>query len=365
VISVERRKRRTWAVAAASGCAVLLVLSAFLWVEDPAAFRVLGLDGASGPAVNGTVNESYDIQSYTSSVDGTALWYYEWLPLGYQASHSYPFLLYLHGKGYQGGQVFNTIGGVSAVNAAISHGFIVGALETRSEGGFYLNSVYTGPQQQDVLDAIAHEKSVRAVSSVWLFGFSMGTMGAFALAEHYPGLISGIGVIGSCPDLYQVEAYKISVGEQSDFNFWLQVTGGSLANQSAYADGLTYYISAFRFFPQNLSGVRLYVSEGGNDRNCPDDPEIYPFEQGNDTVLDSSCLVATSLDEPANCTTPYAALAAKDPSQFQYRYVYDPNGSHTLDLLDGSDMIGFFLGQEPTGSYLSPGLGGTPYAPPA
>jgi pimeloyl-ACP methyl ester carboxylesterase len=356
------RSRSPGRVAACVGCVILLVLSGFLWVEDPALFRVVGLDRAAGPTQNGTVNESFDIQTYTSTVDGTALSYYEWLPFGYTPSQSYPFLLYLHGKGYQGGQVFNTVGGTSAINAAIANGFIVGSLETRSEGGFYLNSRYTGPQQQDVLDAIVHEKSVRSVSSVWLFGFSMGTMGAFALAEHYPGLVSGIGVIASCPDLYEVEAYKISVGEQSDFNYWLEVTGGGLANQSAYADGLTYYISAFRFFPQNLSGVRLYMSEGGNDANCPDNPEIFPFEQGNNTVLVSSCLTAAQLDEPTNCTTPYATLATQDPSQYQYRFVYDPTGSHTLDLLDGNDMVQFFLGHEPTGSYLSSGLGGIPYA---
>jgi pimeloyl-ACP methyl ester carboxylesterase len=351
---------RSWRIATAVGCAILVTTISIVWIEDPGILAGLGLGGPGGASHNGTIEESYDLQSYSSSIDGTPLSYYEWLPLGYTPSQSYPFLLYLHGKGYQGGQVFGIAGGISAVNAGISQGFIVGALETRSEGGFYVDSKYTGPQEQDVLDAITHEKMIRSVSGVWLFGFSMGTMGAFSIAEHHPGLVRGIGVIAPCPDLYEVEAYKVSVNLTDDFNFWLQVTGGSLANQSAYADGLTYYLSAFRYSPQNLSGVRLYVSAGGNDRDCPNNPKIFGFQQANDTLTESTCTTAASLDEPANCTAPYGRLALQNPSGYPCRYVYDPTGPHSLDLLNGNDMVAFFLGAAPTGSYEAT-LGGVPF----
>jgi pimeloyl-ACP methyl ester carboxylesterase len=348
-------RRSTMWIGSVAIVAILLVVTVVV-VQGPSDWLPFGAGGGAG---NGTVNESSTTQSYTSSVDGASLSYYEWLPIGFNASQSYPFLLFLHGKGHGGDQVFTEAGGVSAINAAIQDGFIVGSLNTRTNGGFYIDSQYTGPQEQDVLDALQHEQQLRHVSTLWLFGESMGTMGAYSIAEHHPGLLAGIGVIATCPDLYEIQAYKIAVGRSSDLNFWLGVTGGSLANQSSYADGLTYYESAFRFFPQNLSGTRLYVVQGGDDVDCPNNPNIWPFQQANDTILDSTCNVATTMDEPADCTTPFATLESEHPGQYHYRYVYEATAPHTLDDLDGPDMIHYFLGQSSYGLYTA-GIGGTP-----
>lgn len=349
---------REASVAGAVIVAILVILVTVVVVGGPAGWLPFG-SGRGGMSGNDTVDGPSTLQSYSSSVDGTPLNYYEWLPIGYNASDTYPFLLFLHGKGHGGDQVFTEAGGVSAINAAIAHGFIVGSLNTRTNGGFYINSQYTGPQEQDVLDALHHEQQLRHVSTLWLFGESMGTMGAYSIAEHNPGLISGIGVIASCPDLYEIQAYKIAVGRSSDLSFWLGVTGGSLSNQSSYADGLTYYESAFRFFPQNLTGVQLYVVQGGDDIDCPNNPALWPFQQANDTILDSTCNIATSMDEPANCTTPFATLETEHPGEYHYRYVYEAAAPHTLDALDGSDMIQYFLGQGADGLFTA-GIGGTP-----
>lgn len=310
----------------------------------------------------GNPSGAFTTQYYRSSVDGTLLSYYEWLPASYSPSTHSPLLLYLHGKGAQGDQLYQDPDGVSTITDALAAGYIVISLNTRNPGGFYVNSPYTGPEQQDVLDAIAHEKQLRAVSSLWVFGVSMGTMGAYSLAEHFPGLVKGIGVVATCPDLYEVQAYKIATNRSSDLDYFLNTTGGYLANQSAYAAAETYYLSAFRYYPQNLSNVRLYAVQGGNDTDCPNNPDIWGFQQANNTLLNSTCLVATNLDEPAQCTTPFASLEQKYPTRYHYRYVYVPTGIHTLDILDPLDMLAFFAGTVPTGVYWATS-GGVPGPP--
>ncbi len=183
-----------------------------------------------------------------------------------------------------------------------------------------MNSLYTGPQEQDVLDAIAHAKTLRSVSQLWLTGVSMGTMGAFSLVAHHPGLIRGIGVIASCSDLYEVQAYKIATNQSSDFDDFLNTTGGYLANQSLSAAAETYYLSSLRFYPQNFSQVRIYAAQGGDDLSCPNNPALWGYQQANNTFVNSTCLVATNLSEPAQCTRPLATLAARNPGKYQFRY---------------------------------------------
>ena len=311
----------------------------------------------------GNPSGPFTTQYFASSVDGHLLSYYEWLPASYNPSHSYPLLLYLHGKGGQGNQIYSDPAGLATIHSALADGFLVAAFNTRDPGGFYVNSPFTGPQEQDLLDAISHEKHLRPVTTLWVFGVSMGTMGAYSLAEHHPGLVRGIGVIASCSDLYQVQSYKISVNRSADFAYFLNTTGGYLANQSAYAASETYYLSAFRFYPQNLSGVRLYVVQGGNDLDCPNNPNVWGFQMANNTILNSTCLTASALNEPASCTVPFQSLAAASPAKYHYRYVYESTGGHTLDLLDPADMLGYFLGVSSDGLYwASPG--GDPYVPP-
>jgi len=300
---------------------------------------------------NGTFGSVAVTRYYASSVDGRILDLREWLPFGFNRAHAYPILVFLHGKGYQGSELPDSTGGASAISAGVTHGFIVVALDTRTANGFYVNSRYTGPQEQDVLDGIHFESAIHHVSAVYLLGMSMGTMGALSIAEHHPGLISGVAAVSACPDLFEVQDFKLSDNRSLDLEPWLRVTGGALADKSPYAAGLTYYLSAFRFFPQNLSHVALYMVQGGNDQDCPNNPHLWPFQQANDTMVNSTCLVSARLDEPASCTTPFAALAAASPQQYVYRYIFEPTAPHSLDDLNGLDMIHFFLNPTSSGTF--------------
>jgi pimeloyl-ACP methyl ester carboxylesterase len=331
------------------------------WLGAEPGGYVCGAPGA-GPtpcARPGNPTGPFTTQYYTSSVDGTLLSYYEWLPAGYTSNERLPLLMFLHGKGYQGNSIWTVPAGAASVTDALAAGFLVVSLNTRNASGFYVNSPYTGPQEQDVLDAIAHEKALRTVGSVYLYGFSMGTMGAISIASHHPGLVRGIVLVAPCTDLYEVQAYKISVNRSSDLDPFLNTTGGFLANQSSYADGETYYLSSMRFYPQNLSSVRLYVVAGGADEDCPNNPAIWGYQEANNTLVNSTCLSASSLAEPAQCTTPLGNLSLLHGSRYHFRFVFEAAGTHTLAMLDPADLIAYLLGTVPDGVY-DASVGGTP-----
>ncbi len=312
---------------------------------------------------SGTTPSVFSIVPFNSTVDGTPLSYLEWLPAGYDPARAYPFLLYLHGQANDCTEIENTSGGQSVIAAGNASGFIVASLCTRTNTGFYVNSPYTGPQEQDLLDAIASEKARHAIRAVYVWGTSMGTIGALSLAEHHPGLVAGVGIVSACPDLFEVAQYRIDANLLYTMGPYLQTVGGQMPSAGGYALAQTYYLSAFRFFPQNLSGVRLYAVQGALDNRCPNNPAVYPFQQANNTILNSTCLTVANQSEPANCTTPFAALAQKDPAQYAYRYVDEPTGVHAINDVDGWDMIAYFLNQVPGGLWWS-AMGSPPYAPP-
>lgn len=342
---------------------VVLAVGAGL-ARTVAAGPVVGAPPASAPPII----PPYSIVNYTSSVDGWNLSYEEWLPAGYDPAQAYPLAVYLHGlEGdnpvwYDGGatsELLNKSWGPPFIQAAESDGYLLIALNTRTVDGFYVNSPYTGPAEQDTLDAIAHERALRLVSSVYLFGESMGSVGSLDLVVHHPGMFAGVGAIADCADMYESLEWRVVINDTLSIEGTLGPTGGQWPNQTAWADGVYYYMSAFRFFPGNLSGVRAYFSVGGNDSLCPNNPHLYSFEQGNDTVLTTSCVAATNLSEPASCTTPLSVLDERDSGAYPWRYDYVAAGGHTGGLPDPNDMFEFWSGHESVGLVCS-----SPSSPP-
>src|SRR5690348_4979548 len=99
-----------------------------------------------GPGLNSTVPPSFPALgpgettvAYTSSVDGFALSYSEWLPAGYTPTQTYPLAIYLHhiedtsGHPRPGGfwnQLSGDGGGPAAISAASAAGFLLIAPNT-------------------------------------------------------------------------------------------------------------------------------------------------------------------------------------------------------------------------------------------
>ena len=319
----------------------------------------LGSPGATGGC---------SLVNYSSSVDSFPLSYYECLPPGFNNATSYPLIVYLHGideteSSPLPGGYLDTVNDSWAATAA-ARGYILLFLNTRTGVGFYVNSLYTGPQEQDVWDAIHSVESRHSVSSLYLFGTSMGGSGAYLLAGHHPGEVAGIGAVVAFPDYFEEYAYQLSIRNPSPTaNFMANVSGGLVPTASAYALRLWSYLSVGRMDPGNFSGIRIYAVGGGNDVAVPNNPAFWPFEQADNTFVNRSCLVAQSVGEPAGCTDPFNALSATHPGTFVDRYVYEPAGIHADADVNFSDMLDFWEGRVASGIFWST-IGGTPTPPP-
>ena len=330
------------AVAGALGLVVLLLGVALL---APSAHATPASFGTSRTP-NGTTIK------YNSSVDKFPLSYLEWLPPRFANDGTFALFVYLHGMGSGTSPVRGGIGGdtVSSdiINAAQTEGVILISINTRTDSGFYENSPCGGPQETDVLDAINHESHLHAVSSVYLVGFSMGSAGAFSIAADHPSLIHGLASVGTITDLFETAAYD-SAGRSMTSQVLANACTTSSTNETA--EGLAYHVSSARFYPQNFSGVALYVVVGGNDIRAPNNFHAWPYANGNSTFINSTCTIASSLSEPLNCTKTFDALHLATPSSYTFRFVYEGAGAHSQGALPALDAFKFLLGVGSGGFY--------------
>lgn len=339
------------------------VLSAAAAIMAVLVLAVPGGLAAAEPAEAGSSLRSgalptYANVSYRSSVDGYLLSFLEWLPTGYSANSTYPLGVFLHGIGtstaWQRGGVGSLVdlegGATGIVTAAQADGVILISINTRSSAGFYQDTLKGGPQRQDVLDAIAYEESRRHVGSVYLIGFSMGSMGAFALAESDRDAFAGVATVGTITDAYEVLAQNAAAGSVSAA--WRYDVGlpRTAPLTSAALQPLLWNLSQVRFDPQGLAGVRIYSVAGEADIRATNNFSVWPYAQGNSTFTNSTCNVAAADAEPANCTTTLGSLAANS-SAYIFRFVWEPYGTHAAADLPASDAWRFLLGQEGGGYF--------------
>jgi len=364
---MRRRKGPLW------GCAVAAVLLLLALGPPPGMARGgrgIGreIDPAVTPASSYTPPPNNNI-SYNSSVDGFPLTYVEWLPTGYSPNATYPLAVFLHGVGTDTAPIPGGIGGEnqvspSLVDNASAYGFIMIGINTRTSSGFYINSPCGGPQGQDVLDAIAHEKSIRHISSVYLIGFSMGSLGAFVLAGHHPGMFAGIATAGSITDIYQTVAYNTAT-TSAPHGIYYDLCGDYPSPANVTTDRYWTYMSPLRFDPENFSGTPMFVSGGGADTRAPNNFAEWDYANVNNTFLNSTCNVVSAWGEPANCTVTIPSLAAKDPSAYRWLELYEPLATHSAMQFPGQAVFAFFLDEQAGGYYTSTFPGGvlTPYTP--
>ncbi|HZY71042.1 MAG TPA: alpha/beta hydrolase-fold protein [Thermoplasmata archaeon] len=321
--------------------------------------------GTAGPLPNFVVTRVY----YNSSIDGFNLSYSEVLPTNYAANRSYPLAVELHGlltgesTPIPGGYSTNVTN--STATAAAASGFILILPNTRTGDGWYLDSPYTGPQAQDVLDAITHERALRSVGPVYVFGVSMGATGALALALHHPSLFTGAGAIAGFSDPFMLlEWAQSALHDAALVSAILAPTNGSWPNATPVALSLFDWLSALRLDPADASDLHLYFASGAADSVATNNAGWWSYQQANSTLLDETCWSVLALAEPGNCTRPLAALAAATPGAYAFRYVFEPNGPHEYTLLNATDMFRYFLGKVPSGTYWGSWPTPSPVAPP-
>jgi pimeloyl-ACP methyl ester carboxylesterase len=289
--------------------------------------------------------------SYTASADRFSLSYLESLPRSWDTIHSFPLVVYLHGMGPSTSWVKGGVGGSSVpmpiVVSAYSVGAILISLNTRSDAGFYVDTACGGPQGRDLLDAIAHEQSARQVSSVYVVGFSMGTIGALAFAATHPSLIEGIALAAPISDVFEQAAYQRGIPQlTSDLC-------GKVPSPTANPGAVqTYqYLSPLRFHPENFSQVRIYVTAGGRDTRAPNNFGMWPYAQVNSTIVNATTIQARAYGEPTPAGTTLLLLHRASPSSYQFRYVYEALAGHSPAQLNADDMFSFLLGSGQTGFY--------------
>ncbi|HYK93580.1 MAG TPA: hypothetical protein VEY07_06020 [Thermoplasmata archaeon] len=315
--------------------------------------------------------------AYNSTADGWPLSYTEFLPSPFDPGVPHPLAVYLHGMQSTGPKW--VAGGVPSdflslrnstqndgqairglLANASQNGFILIVPNTRTGDGFYTNTPCGGPQAQDIVDAVAAERSLRLVSAVYLIGFSMGSEGAFVLAATHPGLFSGIAVGGSNLDMFAALAYRLQAAQHGQA--WARPslaaaetgTCGTAPGKDPMMDGYYALESVGRLYPKALADVRIWISAGGADNRVPNNPRTYSYLQVNNSFVNTSCL--TFPGEPAGCTTTYWALHNQSPGQFPFRFVWQQHAAHSPGQLLARDIFAWFAGTVPWGFYLSNGL---------
>ena len=367
-------------VAVALGVVAIVVVAGFLVVEQP------WKSGSQPSGTPGPAPSNFTLVPYVSSVDGFPLSYDEWLPTGFSNSSIYPLVVYLHGQQDTSGRWFP--GGLSSdlvqmilngtdipdratsdllVNTTRADGVILIALNSRSGSGWYINSPCGGPQEQDVLDAVASEKSRHFISHVYLMGESMGTEGTLYVASQHPSLFSGIAVTAPVTDLFMDVAYRmtlldtpgdswagISIQAQAHL-FCGNLPGTANASQVVVAR-MFQNMSPLRFDPAAFAGVPIYMSAGGLDDRAPNNVSIWPqWMNANNTLVNATCNYAPQLGEPQpiDCATQTLdTLHREDPSLYTFRYVWEPDATHSITQLDPADLLAFWFGDSPGGYYL-------------
>ena len=348
----------------------------------PAGTALVAVRSSDLPLPSSVPSGGYSTVAYGSSVDRWALSYTEWLPTNYVPTSTYPLLVYLHGQQDTSGRWFSgglpntllrALNGTGSepqtvrllVSEAQHRGFLLIAVNTRSGSGWYINSPCGGPQEQDVLDAIAHEKLIRHVGSTYLLGMSMGTEGTLYLAARHPGMFRAVGIVGPVTDLFLDVAYRISLANDTTKGWALSslqakmhlfcgvLPGTSNASQMSVAR-MFQNMSPLRFAPAAFHGIPIYVTAGGWDNRAPNNPRYWPWWlNANHTFLTSTCSVAARLGEPGQCTTPLDALHLSDSNGYSFRYVWEPRAGHLLTQLYPPDLFDFWSGRSPGGVYVS------------
>ncbi|MCI4336576.1 MAG: hypothetical protein L3K17_05195 [Thermoplasmata archaeon] len=330
--------------------------------------------GATTNITNLTPPTVFNVERYRSSVDGFNLSYDEWLPIAFNVSRTYPLIIYLHGQQSVGpawvpGGIVNDftdwiISGSPAektttqhfVNLTRAQGYIFIALNSRSGAGWFVNSPCGGPQYQDVMDAIARERIARHVSSLYLWGTSMGTEGTEYVASRNPGMFKAIGIIAPVTDLFMDVAYRETL---------VGVPGDSWANRSIQAKAddfcgvlpgtgnvsqrvvarMFQNMSPFRFDQVAFNGTPIYVAAGGSDNRAPNNVSLWPYYmQVNNSFVNSTCHSALALGEPVNCTVTFWTLHRLSGVGYNFRYVFEEQSGHTISQLDPIDMLAYWAG---------------------
>jgi predicted esterase len=220
--------------------------------------------------------------TYTSSVDGAALDYVEYLPAGYNPAVAYPLVVLLHGAGGNAYQ-YDT---PEWHAAADQHGYILATAHARTLPGygasrlsFYMNGALV-PAEQDVLDLIpiVQGRHVIDPNRIYVAGYSMGGVGALNLAALHPGVFAAAAPGAPMSDLFQQWDYAPAMPAPNFATLF-----GGVYSQTAVTQTL-YYQNSPRFLAPNLMHTPIRVVHGISDTLIPNATHVWAYMQSRHMV---------------------------------------------------------------------------------
>jgi predicted peptidase len=223
--------------------------------------------------------------TYHSTVDGASLAYHEYLPVGYTANQAYKLALLLPGSGGVINQYDRDNPYTWTVQADL-RGYILMTVQPRQLSGyptyrytFYMDSALA-PGEQDIMDALDHERSRRAIDPdrIYIGGYSMGGFGALNLAALHPGLFAASAPGAPISDLFEQWDYA---PDPPTPNFATLFHG--VYAQTALTDTYWYQNSP-RFLLANLMHTPVRVIHGTSDTVIPNSLAIWRFMESRHII---------------------------------------------------------------------------------
>lgn len=191
--------------------------------------------------------------AFTAALDGSAQYYMEMLPAGFEAQREHHVLIALHGHGSDRHQYVTEPRGecAAAREAAAAYGMIFISPDYRAK------TSWMGPAADaDVVQIIADLRAKYKVGKVFLVGGSMGGSSVLTFAALHPELIAGVSSQNGTANHLEYTHFQDAI--QASF-------GGSKPQISA-----EYKKRSAEYWPERLT-MPVAMTVGGKDTSVPPD----------------------------------------------------------------------------------------------
>ena len=272
---------------------------------------------------------------YASPADGALRAYDLRTPAGYDASRTYPAVLFLPGRGAPK-RTFQ----LDEIHAeADERGYVLvfwigRLLSPNLWSTHYVDGADGIPDETDVLACLddASSRFSIAPSRVHLVGFSQGGKGALLVGLKNPDRFASVTAGAPPTDAFQGQLWAPA------FPDFLSAAGGDTATGSAEVLARWYGQSA-RFLLPNARNLPVSLRHGTLDTVVPDSPALFPYRNTHH-VADTP-----GFSDARGPTPTLLELSAADPGGYPFRATYPVAGHDQRAVLPAREVFEYFEGK--------------------